>query len=136
MTEIDSVRFLMGAQIRAGRALLGWRREDLAKAARLHPNAVSYWERHERLPRSEPIACQRIRAAFFTHGVVGVNKPAPGVCRFRDPVAGPASSPLSTSDNGSPVNTVPEPIAGVPVATVSGAQSSGNAAAPPVCSTL
>ena len=37
-------KFVMGSQIRAARALLGWRREDLATAANLHPNAVSYWE--------------------------------------------------------------------------------------------
>lgn len=33
-----------GAQIKAARAMLGLRREDLARAASLHPNAVQYWE--------------------------------------------------------------------------------------------
>ena len=35
-----------GSQIRAGRALAGLRRSDLAKATGLHPNAVAYWELH------------------------------------------------------------------------------------------
>jgi hypothetical protein len=75
-----SERFTTGAQIRAARALLSWRRCDLAKAAGLHCNAVAYWERHERLPRQEPFACKHIREALQFAGVVAVSAPAPGVC--------------------------------------------------------
>lgn len=74
------VSFVSGLQIRAGRALLGWRRTDLARAANLHPNAVAYWERRERLPRREEVGCRRIREALAQAGVVAVNVPAPGVC--------------------------------------------------------
>ena len=38
-----------GNQIRAARALLGWKRRDLA----LHPNAVAYWERREHIPAAD-----------------------------------------------------------------------------------
>ena len=76
-------KFVMGSQIRAARALLGWRREDLASAAQLHPNAVSYWEKRAKLPpRTEPDACRKMRAALASAGVITVNTPAPGVCRF------------------------------------------------------
>ena len=77
---IRPVPFASGLQIRAGRALLGWRRTDLARAANLHPNAVAYWERRERLPRREEVGCRRIREALAQAGVVAVNVPAPGVC--------------------------------------------------------
>lgn len=75
-----AANFTTGPQIRAGRALLGWRRTDLAKAANLHPNAVAYWERRERLPRREEVGCRRIREALAQAGVVAVTVPAPGVC--------------------------------------------------------
>lgn len=74
-----AANFTTGAQIRAGRALLGWRRTDLAKAANLHPNAVAYWERRERLPHREEVGCRRIREALSHAGVVVVSAPAPGV---------------------------------------------------------
>lgn len=77
---IRALPFASGLQIRAGRALLGWRRTDLAKAANLHPNAVAYWERRERLPRREELGCRRIREALSQAGVVAVTVPAPGVC--------------------------------------------------------
>ena len=62
---VTASRFSNGAQIRAGRALLGWRRKDRAKAANLHPNAVAYWERRSRLPSHEEVGCRRIREALF-----------------------------------------------------------------------
>jgi hypothetical protein len=72
-----------GAQIRAARALLGWSRRDLAKAAGLHPNAVAYWERHKIIQgassRFLPFACERILRAFRIMGVVMVEKPGLGV---------------------------------------------------------
>jgi len=33
-----------GSQIKAGRALLGWSQDALAKAAGLHCNSVKHWE--------------------------------------------------------------------------------------------
>lgn len=73
-------KFVTGAQIKAARALLGWRRIDLAAAAGLHRNAVAYWEGQPRMPRREPFACQKMRAALLSAGVVTVSTPAPGVC--------------------------------------------------------
>lgn len=78
--SISDLTIRTGPQIRAGRALLGWRRTDLARAASLHPNAVAYWERRERLPRREQVGCRRIREALAQAGVVAVTIPAPGVC--------------------------------------------------------
>ena len=72
----------MGAQIRAGRALLSWTRRDLALAARLHRNAIAYWERRTRIPVGqfrEPHACRRMREAFEHAGVIVFIEPAPGV---------------------------------------------------------
>lgn len=73
-------KLVTGVQIKAGRALLGWRRVDLAAAAGLHPNSVSIWERRQRMPRREPSACRKMRAALLSAGVVTVSTPAPGVC--------------------------------------------------------
>ncbi|MFM9941239.1 MAG: helix-turn-helix domain-containing protein [Hyphomicrobiaceae bacterium] len=73
-------KLVTGAQIKAARALLGWRRIDLAAAAGLHRNAVAYWEGQPRMPRSEPFACRKMRAALQSAGVVTVSTPAPGVC--------------------------------------------------------
>lgn len=69
-----------GAQIRAGRALLGWRQRDLAEAAVLHPKAVAYWERKAAMQtRREEVGVGRIRRAFKTAGVVTFTSPSPGV---------------------------------------------------------
>lgn len=84
-------KFVTGAQIKGARALLGWRRVDLAKAAGLHRNAVAYWEGQQRMPRSEPFACQKMRAALLSAGVVTVSTPAPGVCLL--PSKGPRPKP-------------------------------------------
>jgi thiamine monophosphate synthase len=75
-----------GAQIRAARALLGWTRQDLARAAGLHRNSVAYWEACEVIPTgwpskgTEPQSCEMIRAALRRAGVAVFIKPAPGVC--------------------------------------------------------
>lgn len=73
-----------GSQIRAARALLGWTRVDLAKAAGLHRNAVGYWEakaeitrRHFAGPQSGP---RLITEAFAQAGVTFLSEPGPGVC--------------------------------------------------------
>lgn len=74
-----------GAQIRAGRALLGWSRERLARAADVHRNAVGYWE--SRGPAAGEAAdysyaLHHIAKALHAAGVELVCEPAPGV-RFR-----------------------------------------------------
>ena len=74
--------FTTGNQIRAARALIGWRRDELAEAAGLHVNAVKYWER---LPsfsdreQNEPVGLRRIREALDEAGVMLIDDPAPGV---------------------------------------------------------
>lgn len=68
-----------GAQIRAGRALLGWRQSDLAKAAGLHPKAVAYWERKAAIGMRAEIGVERIGQAFQAAGVLAFNSPSPGV---------------------------------------------------------
>jgi hypothetical protein len=81
-----------GNQIRAARALIGWTRRDLADAANLHPQAVSYWERSPVIPpvlhsgrrNREPHACQLIREAFGQRGVQFINEPHTGVCVVPD----------------------------------------------------
>lgn len=74
-----------GAQIRAGRALLGWSRDELARAAELHGNAVAYWERKG--PRAQAnadrsYAVHHIARALMAAGVEFFCEPTPGV-RFR-----------------------------------------------------
>lgn len=71
--------FVTGNQIKAARALLGWRRSDLAGAAQLHVNAVAYWEGRQQLPAHQA-GCVRIRDALFAAGIVAIDSPAPGVC--------------------------------------------------------
>jgi hypothetical protein len=73
-------RIVTGAQIRAARALLSWRRKDLSTAANLHPNAVGYWERHNVIPVDigEPHACKRMREALERVGVRFIEEPGPG----------------------------------------------------------
>lgn len=78
--NLNPPKLVTGAQIKAARALLGWRRIDLAAAAGLHRNAVAYWEGRTRMPRREPIACRKMRAALLSAGVITVSTPAPGVC--------------------------------------------------------
>ena len=78
----DNHLILTGAQIRAARALLGWRRAELATAANLHRNAVAYWERRATIPSGhyrEPHACRGIREALLAAGVEMFMTPTPGV---------------------------------------------------------
>ena len=49
-TDLFNDPFALGAQIQAARALVRWRRIDLAKAAGIHPNAVAYWEGMHNIP--------------------------------------------------------------------------------------
>ena len=71
-----------GAQIRAGRALLGWSRETLARKAAVHWNAVAYWERKGATARdsaANSFAIHHIRRALSEAGVEFISVPAPGV---------------------------------------------------------
>ena len=68
-----------GKQIRAARAMLGLRREDLAKAAGLHSNAVKYWEARDVPPGQQPYAIDRIERALTILGVIAFADPHPGV---------------------------------------------------------
>lgn len=68
-----------GAQIRAARAMLKMRRNDLAERAGLHPNAVKYWEAR-RVPNNErPYAVACIAHVLRQRGVEAFSEPAPGV---------------------------------------------------------
>lgn len=76
---------ITGAQIRAGRALLGWSREELADAAEVHRNAVGYWESRGAAAAeaaSSSYALHHITRALHAAGVELVCDPTPGV-RFR-----------------------------------------------------
>jgi transcriptional regulator with XRE-family HTH domain len=88
-----------GSQIRAGRALLGWRRTDLATATGLHRNSIARWENCARLPRQEPFACTKIRAALLSAGVVTIATPAPGVCLVKAPARSAAKSGSTPADS-------------------------------------
>jgi hypothetical protein len=71
-----------GSQIRAARALLGWTRRDLARASKLHPNAVAYWEGRSEIPTGgwrTPVACRRMHEALLAAGVDFLVLPAIGV---------------------------------------------------------
>ena len=68
-----------GAQIRAARAMLEFRREDLARAASLHPNAVQYWEKREVPAGPQPYAVERILAGLKAKGIETFSDPSPGV---------------------------------------------------------
>ncbi len=59
-----------GKQIRAARAMLGLRREDLATAAGLHSNAVKFWEARDVPPGHPPYAIDRIERALTILGVI------------------------------------------------------------------
>jgi hypothetical protein len=72
----------MGKQIRAGRALLGWTRSELAQAAGLHRNSVAYWEDTDSITATGfhvPYACRLIDQAFEAAGIEAFCDPAPGV---------------------------------------------------------
>lgn len=71
-----------GRQIRAARALLGWTRADLARAASVHVNSVAYWEDAANIPTGAyqvPVACRRMRKALLKSGVRTFVSPRIGV---------------------------------------------------------
>jgi len=70
-----------GFQLRAGRALVGWSRGDLSRAAGLNRNSVARWEGCLDIPaksRIEPYAVGRMRNALERAGVYLFADPAPG----------------------------------------------------------
>jgi transcriptional regulator with XRE-family HTH domain len=80
-----------GSQIRAARALLGLRLDDLAAEASLNRNSVINWEHRETIPTGkfrEPWAVQRIREALARRGIEFVSDAALGV-QIRKVVAVP-----------------------------------------------
>jgi DNA-binding transcriptional regulator YiaG len=68
-----------GAQIKAARAFLGMRRDDLAAVAGVHPNAVKYWEDRPVPSGPLPYAVERIAKALRDRGVEVFADPKPGV---------------------------------------------------------
>src|SRR5688572_12849987 len=73
-------RIVMGCQIRAARSLLGWSRAQLAAAAGLNVNSISYWEAMTVISaKREPHACARIRQALHQAGVEVGGHAKPGV---------------------------------------------------------
>lgn len=73
-----------GAQIRAGRAMIGWLQHELAAAADVHWNTVAALEKEEALPPVKRRRCAKslraIERALETHGVMMFSaKGAPGV---------------------------------------------------------
>jgi len=57
---------MTGAEIRAGRALVGWTQKELATAAGVHPNSVKAWEPRETAAGE---AVDAIRTALERQGV-------------------------------------------------------------------
>ena len=76
--HLQPAKVVTGAQLRAGRALLGWSRRALARAARLHENSVARWERAATLLQ-EPYGARRLREAMEGAGVRFFIRPSPGV---------------------------------------------------------
>jgi transcriptional regulator with XRE-family HTH domain len=72
---------VMGNQIKAARSLLGWTQHELADAARVHPNAVAYWEQTVAIPtgRHQPHACRKMGEALHRSGVEFFGHAKPGV---------------------------------------------------------
>jgi hypothetical protein len=96
--EAREVVIVLGAQIRAGRALLDWSRKELASRARLHSNSVAYWEGTERICGRQS-ACERMEAALRAEGVVFFTKPYPGAYLC-------VEQPISGHSSGSPAHGV------------------------------
>ena len=75
----DADMIKTGAQIKAARAFLGMRREDLAAVAGVHPNAVKYWEDRTVPSGPAPYAVERITKALRSQGIEVFADPQPGV---------------------------------------------------------
>jgi len=75
--DLDVIK--TGSQIRAARAFLGLRREDLAAIAGVHPNAVKYWEERTVPSGPLPYAVERMTTALRSQGIEVFADPKPGV---------------------------------------------------------
>lgn len=70
--HLQPAKVVMGAQLRAGRAILGWTKQTLATTACIHKNSVARWERAQTLPAAllrEPYGVRRMREALEGAGV-------------------------------------------------------------------
>lgn len=75
-----SEQLVSGRQIKAARALLECTRVDLARAAKLHPNSVAYWESQDVIrTASQQVGCLKIVAALKERGCTFVGGALPGV---------------------------------------------------------
>ena len=68
-----------GRQIAAARAMLDLDQTALAKAAKVHRNAVAYWERRTMPPGETPYAVRKIARALSDRGIEVFSTPSPGV---------------------------------------------------------
>jgi transcriptional regulator with XRE-family HTH domain len=80
MTKVTG-GIVMGNQIKAARSLLGWTQHELADAARVHSNAVAYWEQAVAIPtgRHQPHACRKMAEALHRSGIEFFGHAKPGV---------------------------------------------------------
>ncbi len=72
-TEDATLCMLEPAQIRAARALLGWRQEDLSKASGVGTATIQRIEKSEGLIAGYVSTVVRIQAAFEDAGVLFIN---------------------------------------------------------------
>jgi transcriptional regulator with XRE-family HTH domain len=87
-----------GREIRMARLLRGWRREDLAAAAGVHPGTVAVWERRSIIPDPVPMAVAKIAGALGEEAIArGVDLARPvsiaqaaGIMRCRPALRGRA----------------------------------------------
>ena len=87
-TALAAGKVVTGAQLRAGRALLGWSSQTLATAARVHINTIGRWEAARTLPAfllREPYGVRRMREAMESAGVKFFIRPSPGVRLCKGP---------------------------------------------------
>jgi transcriptional regulator with XRE-family HTH domain len=77
MAKDEGERLFRPEQCRAGRALLNWSQEELAKRARVAKQTLADFERGARSPYPRTLA--DIRSALEAAGVEFTNGDAPGV---------------------------------------------------------
>jgi len=69
---------LQAAQIRAARALLGWRREDLAKAAKVGLATIARIEQGEGMVQGNFSTIMKIQEALEREGISFISEPKGG----------------------------------------------------------
>ena len=67
----DSIPLLVGAQVRAARALLGWSQEELAQRSELNRRTIALFEEGKSVPYSK--TDDRLRQTFEASGVAFLN---------------------------------------------------------------